>query len=157
MGMDTTVRKMNVVWSHLMIWYLKWAADPYTDTGIFWDVTALRMGMWAEYPKPLIFGRALADGYCQPVGTVYPDELTRGRQGYVVPGSLDATWDGVHKHRPNASELVLFLTDPARRARQAKRYNVTTPCPEGWLDPPPREPESPRAPFRFRFRNSEKK
>ena len=106
--------------------------------------------MWSEYPNPLVFGRALAETYCQKIETFYPAELTNGRTGYVMPGALDISWDGIHKKRGTAADLVLFLVDPSRRAGQAANYRITANIPPGWLAAPPtavrRRPEAGASP-----------
>jgi len=109
------------VFAHLMIWFLRWAGDEQSDTGIFFDMNESRLGMWAEWPKPLSFGRALVSaGYVQTLKSFYPETVLKGRDGFFVPGALDLSWDGIHRRRADRGELVLYLQDPERRAKQAQ-------------------------------------
>jgi len=137
LGMDSSPEDRIVVLGHLLTWYAKWAGDPETDSGLFWNVTEKRLGVWAQWTRsnPLMFGRALVKaGYVQPVNDVFPEQLLRKRDGYVVPGALDRSWS-IHRLRANKLDLVLFLLDPVRRARQAAFLGLKpTDAPTGWLD-----------------------
>jgi len=123
-----------LVMGHLIRWCLKWASDQETDAGLLWEITEKRLGVWAEWPKPLLFGRALvAAGYVQTVESVFPPELCRGRTGFMVPMTLDRAWNML-RHRCNARELVLFLTDPIKRSIRAAELGLTPDqAPAGWL------------------------
>jgi hypothetical protein len=128
---------------HLMIWYTRWGGDEEMDTGIFWDVSEKRMGLWAEYHNPLKFGRALVRaGYCKPVNDVFPEFICGERDGFVIPGQLDSTWESVHRHRRAQLEhMVPYLLDRQRRADWASRAGIDiTLYPDGWFDPPGPDP-----------------
>jgi hypothetical protein len=135
----STEKDCYLVGGHLAKWFFKWGADPELDAGLFWNTTETALGRWSSWEAPLAFGRALVEaGYCRPLSSVYPALLLGDRSGFCHPGALDASWDGVHKHRANAAELVLYLTDQTRRARQAKGFRITsTAIPAGWLEEAP--------------------
>lgn len=124
-----------LAFAHLHLWFNRWGEDQALDAGLFWDISERRLGEWSEWDKPLIFGRALVSaGYVRQINEMYPAELLRGRQGYVYPGHLDNAWNVLRRRPSQAPDLVLFLTDPARRAGQAALYRISQPIPKGWLD-----------------------
>ena len=136
LDMDNTVDQRIAMLGHLTRWQLRWSSDESLDSGLLWDVTEKRMGMWAEWSKtnPLQFGRALVQaGYCAPVNDVFPEQLCGGRNGFVVVGALDRSWH-IHKQRADRNRLVLYLIDPVRRARQCANLGVSpADAPQGWI------------------------
>lgn len=139
LGAVNSTEEMNQVFLHLTIWFLRWNGDDDLDSGIWFDVTPSRLGMWAEHPAPLKWGNAMIKaGYAVPLDSFYPAEVLKGRAGYFHPGSLDTTWHGVHRHRASSPELFHFIQDRARRASEAKARGVPTTLFEGsdWFTPP---------------------
>ena len=126
-----TIRNPSaLILGHLMCWHLRWAGDDAMDSGLLWDVSERRMGIWAEWPKPLVFGRALVEaGYCAPVENVYKEkELLQGRKGFVVLAgdgepALERSWDW-HKRLAKSAELIYFLRED-RRKRQVASWLQT--------------------------------
>lgn len=127
------------VFTALVLWYLRWSGDQETDSGILVDVSERRLGQWAEWSQPLAFGRALVKaGYVRSLADSYPEQLVVGLQGWVVPGALELSWDGVHRKRSDRSRLALFILDPVRRWNACLACGVDpATAPEGWLKPPP--------------------
>ena len=127
-GDDIDLEECFRVRGHLQAWYEKWSGHGETDSGLLWGVTESRMGRWAQWPQPLKFGRALvAAGYVVSVERLYPSELLKGRDGFVVVGfeggvALDTSWPAIHRSRADALDLVLFLTDPRRRIKQMMKF-----------------------------------
>lgn len=144
LGRDEHREDRYAVYGHLCAWYAKWGGDPEYDHGLLFDINEKRMGIWADWDEPLLFGRALVHaGYVKPLEIVFPAQLLRGRSGFVAMHGdggimLDMTYNGWHRDQPNANELVLFLTSRARRAHLSRQMGLSGDgLPPGWLDPPP--------------------
>jgi hypothetical protein len=131
------------VLGHLVQWYSRWCGDQEFDHGLFWDITIKRLGMWADWADPQVFGNALVKaGYVSDIAGVYPAELLRGRSGFVArtPSSgvaLDESYRTVHGRQPErALELAFYLSDPQRRASSlalAGCAGLPAWVPAGWV------------------------
>ncbi len=143
-----------MAFGRLMIWYARWGADAEYDHGLLFDCTEKRMGIWAEHPEPLRFGRALALArYIVPMDSVYPPALVAGRTGFVALAAdggamLDQSWSAWHRKAPGKERLAFFLTDFEQRQRAflslaldpsaaARAMGMDADALQGWIGRPP--------------------
>lgn len=134
----------------LLYWYNYWAADLRLDSGVWQSEASLnQFGRWAKWEDPPAFGKALLSaGYVQRICAIYPDEISGGpkSQGLVVTNPigggiyLDTSFKAIHRRRANAHELLIYLTNPKKRAESAKDCHVDVALlerqgriPKGWL------------------------
>ena len=112
------------VLGHVVQWYMRWCGDEEFDHGLFWDISLKRLGAWANWKDPQVFGNGLLKaGYVSDLTAVYPAELLRGHPGFVARAltggvALDTSYATVHgRQMARALDLAFFLTDPQRRAQ----------------------------------------
>lgn len=124
-----------IVMGHLTMWYLGWAREEETDTGLFIGFKLAMVARWSGWSNKAEFARGLLHaGYIRDLHVAYPPELEPGG-GFCVYGAIDRSW-AVHRSRANRERLVLFLTDRQKRAEWARKFGVrAAAAPAGWLPP----------------------